>query len=159
MAEILIIDDEKAIRKTLGEILGFEGYKIDEAIDGEEGLKKFSEKKYDIVLCDIKMPKMDGIEFLEKAKYINADVPVIMISGHGNIDTAVDAVKKGAFDYISKPPDLNRLLITLRNATEKQQLVTQTKVLYSNKSAQAQSKQGTGDGRRERADEKNKRHH
>ncbi|HRD58775.1 MAG TPA: sigma-54 dependent transcriptional regulator [Ferruginibacter sp.] len=129
MAEILIIDDEKAIRKTLGEILGFEGYKIDEAIDGEEGLKKFSEKKYDIVLCDIKMPKMDGIEFLEKAKYINADVPVIMISGHGNIDTAVDAVKKGAFDYISKPPDLNRLLITLRNATEKQQLVTQTKVL------------------------------
>ena len=129
MATILIIDDEKAIRKTLTEILSYEGYKIDEAGDGEEGLKKFGEKAYDIVLCDIKMPKIDGIEFLEKAKDINPDVPVIMISGHGNIDTAVEAVKKGAFDYISKPPDLNRLLITLRNATEKQELVTQTKVL------------------------------
>jgi two-component system nitrogen regulation response regulator NtrX len=129
MANILIIDDEKAIRKTLTEILSFEGYKIDEASDGEEGLKKFSDKNYDLVLCDIKMPKLDGIEFLEKAKELNADVPIIMISGHGNIDTAVEAVKKGAFDYISKPPDLNRLLITLRNATEKQDLVTQTKVL------------------------------
>ena len=129
MANILIIDDEKAIRKTLTEILSFEGYKIDEASDGEEGLKRFGEKTYDLVLCDIKMPKLDGIEFLEKAKSINADIPIIMISGHGNIDTAVEAVKKGAFDYISKPPDLNRLLITLRNATEKQDLVTQTKVL------------------------------
>lgn len=129
MTSILIIDDEKAIRKTLSEILSFEGYKIDEAGDGEEGLKRFSEKSYDLVLCDIKMPKLDGIEFLEKAKVINADVPIIMISGHGNIDTAVEAVKKGAFDYISKPPDLNRLLITLRNATEKQELVAQTKVL------------------------------
>ncbi len=129
MADILIIDDEKAIRKTLGEILGYEGYKIDEAGDGEEGLKKFTEKKYDIVLCDIKMPKMDGIEFLEKSKAINADVPIIMVSGHGNIDTAVDAVKKGAFDYISKPPDLNRLLITLRNALDAKTLVTETKVL------------------------------
>ena len=129
MASILIIDDEKAIRKTLTEILSFEGYKIDEASDGEEGLKKFTDKSYDLVLCDIKMPKLDGIEFLEKAKFINADVPIIMISGHGNIDTAVEAVKKGAFDYISKPPDLNRLLITLRNATEKQDLVAQTKVL------------------------------
>jgi len=129
MASILIIDDEKAIRKTLTEILSYEGYKIDEASDGEEGLKRFSEKAYDIVLCDIKMPKLDGIEFLEKAKEINADVPVIMISGHGNIDTAVEAVKKGAFDYISKPPDLNRLLITLRNAVDKQSLVTETKVL------------------------------
>jgi two-component system, NtrC family, nitrogen regulation response regulator NtrX len=126
---ILIIDDEKAIRKTLTEILSYEGYKIDEASDGEEGLKKFTEKAYDIILCDIKMPKMDGIEFLEKSKEINADVPVIMISGHGNIDTAVEAVKKGAYDYISKPPDLNRLLITLRNAGEKQTLVTETKVL------------------------------
>ena len=129
MTSILIIDDEKAIRKTLSEILSFEGYKIDEAGDGEEGLKRFSEKSYDLVLCDIKMPKLDGIEFLEKAKVINADVPIIMISGHGNIDTAVEAVKKGAFDYISKPPDLNRLLITLRNATERQELVAQTKVL------------------------------
>jgi DNA-binding NtrC family response regulator len=129
MATILIIDDEKAIRKTLTEILSYEGYKIDEASDGEEGLKRFGEKAYDIVLCDIKMPKLDGIEFLEKAKEINADVPVIMISGHGNIDTAVEAVKKGAFDYISKPPDLNRLLITLRNAVDKQSLVTETKVL------------------------------
>jgi two-component system, NtrC family, nitrogen regulation response regulator NtrX len=129
MAEILIIDDEKAIRKTLSEILSFEGYKIDEANDGEEGLKKFGEKNYEVVLCDIKMPKLDGIEFLEKARLINADVPIIMISGHGNIDTAVDAVKKGAFDYISKPPDLNRLLITLRNATDRTKLTTETKVL------------------------------
>ena len=129
MANILIIDDEKAIRKTLTEILAFEGHKIEEAADGEEGLKKFIEKSFDVVLCDIKMPKMDGIEFLEKAKQHNADIPVIMISGHGNIDTAVDAVKKGAYDYISKPPDLNRLLITIRNASEKQDLVIETKVL------------------------------
>jgi two-component system, NtrC family, nitrogen regulation response regulator NtrX len=129
MADILIIDDEKAIRKTLTEILSFEGYKIEEAADGEEGLKKFKEKNYDLVLCDIKMPKLDGIEFLQKAGEINADVPVIMISGHGNIETAVEAVKKGAFDYISKPPDLNRLLITIRNAMDKSSLVTETKVL------------------------------
>ncbi len=129
MANILIIDDEKSIRKTLSEILSYEGYKIDEAGDGEEGLKKFSEKTYDVVLCDIKMPKLDGIEFLDRSKEINPDVPVIMISGHGNIDTAVDAVRKGAFDYISKPPDLNRLLITLRNALDKQILVTETKIL------------------------------
>ena len=129
MSEILIIDDEKAIRKTLMEILSFEGYKIDEAPDGEEGLKKFKEKTYDLVLCDIKMPKLDGIEFLQKAGEINADVPIIMISGHGNIETAVEAVKKGAFDFISKPPDLNRLLITIRNAMDKGSLVTETKVL------------------------------
>lgn len=129
MADILIIDDEKSIRKTLTEILSYEGYKIDEASDGEEGLKKFSEKTYDVVLCDIKMPKLDGIEFLDKAKGINPDIPVIMISGHGNVETAVEAVKKGAFDYISKPPDLNRLLITLRNALDKQKLVAETKVL------------------------------
>ena len=129
MANILIIDDEKSIRKTLSEILSYEGYKIDEAGDGEEGLKKFLEKTYDVVLCDIKMPRLDGIEFLDRSKLVNPDVPVIMISGHGNIDTAVEAVKKGAFDYISKPPDLNRLLITLRNALDKQSLVTETKVL------------------------------
>jgi DNA-binding NtrC family response regulator len=129
MATILIIDDEKSIRKTLTEILTYEGYNIDEASDGEEGLKKFKEKTFDLVLCDIKMPKLDGIEFLEKAKEINSDVPVIIISGHGNIETAVDAVKKGAFDYISKPPDLNRMLITLRNAMDKNNLVAETKVL------------------------------
>src|ERR1700733_1319569 len=129
MPDILIIDDEKAIRKTLTEILSFEGYKIDEASDGEEGLKKFKEKNYDLVLCDIKMPKLDGIEFLQKAGEANSDIPIIMISGHGNIETAVDAVKKGAFDYISKPPDLNRLLITIRNAMDRSSLVTETKVL------------------------------
>jgi len=129
MPSILIIDDEKAIRKTLTEILGYEGYKIDEASDGEEGLKKFKEKDYDLVLCDIKMPKLDGIEFLEKAKEINNEVPIIIISGHGNIETAVEAVKKGAYDYISKPPDLNRMLITLRNAMDKTTLVAETKVL------------------------------
>ncbi|MBS1574107.1 MAG: sigma-54-dependent Fis family transcriptional regulator [Bacteroidetes bacterium] len=129
MADILIIDDEKAIRKTLGEILSFEGYKIDEASDGEEGLKKYKDRNYDVVLCDIKMPKVDGIEFLQKAIETNADVPIIMISGHGNIETAVEAVKKGAYDYISKPPDLNRLLITIRNAMDKSSLVTETKVL------------------------------
>ena len=129
MAEILIIDDEKAIRKALTEILSAEGYKTDEAGDGEEGLKKFKERTYDVVLCDIKMPKLDGIEFLQKAGEANGDVPVIMISGHGNIETAVDAVKKGAFDYISKPPDLNRMLITIRNAMDRSSLVTETKVL------------------------------
>jgi DNA-binding NtrC family response regulator len=129
MADILIIDDEKAIRKTLMEILSFEGYKIDEAPDGEDGLKKFKDKTYDVVLCDIKMPKIDGIEFLQKAGEFNPDVPIIMISGHGNIETAVEAVKKGAYDYISKPPDLNRLLITIRNAMDRSSLVTETKVL------------------------------
>jgi DNA-binding NtrC family response regulator len=129
MSNILIIDDEKAIRKTLSEILSYEGYKIDEAGDGEEGFKRFKEKAYDVVLCDIKMPKMDGIEFLEKAGEANPDVPVIMISGHGTIETAVEAVKKGAYDYIAKPPDLNRLLITIRNAMDRTNLVTEAKVL------------------------------
>src|SRR5438045_1832549 len=129
MADILIIDDEKAIRKTLSEILSYEGYKIDEAGDGEEGLKKFREKSYDVVLCDIKMPKLDGIEFLDKSRETNPDIPVIMISGHGTIETAVEAVKKGAYDYISKPPDLNRLLITIRNAMDKTTLVTETRTL------------------------------
>src|SRR6476469_721244 len=129
MSNILIIDDEKAIRKTLNEILSFEGFKITEAGDGEEGLKLFSANTYDVVLCDIKMPKLDGIEFLTKVSQVNPDVPVIVISGHGNIETAVEAVKKGAFDYISKPPDLNRLLITIRNAMDKGKLVTETKVL------------------------------
>jgi two-component system, NtrC family, nitrogen regulation response regulator NtrX len=126
MSSILIIDDEKAIRKTLGEILSYEGYQIDDAENGEEGLKKIKEKNYDVVLCDIKMPKVDGLEFLEKARESNPDLPIIMISGHGTIETAVEAVKKGAFDYVAKPPDLNRLLITIRNAMDKQVLVTES---------------------------------
>jgi two-component system nitrogen regulation response regulator NtrX len=121
MATILIIDDEKAIRKTLNEILSFEGYKMEEAADGEEGLKKFREKTYDVVLCDIKMPKIDGLDFLQKAVEVNPDVPIIMISGHGNIETAVEAVKKGAYDFIQKPPD--------RNAMERNNLVSETKTL------------------------------
>ena len=129
MATILIIDDEKSIRKTLLEILSFEGYKIEEAADGEEGLKKFQSSTYDLVLCDIKMPKMDGLEFLGKATLFNSDVPIIMISGHGTIETAVEAVKNGAYDFISKPPDLNRLLITIRNALDRTKLVKEAKVL------------------------------
>ena len=129
MSNILLIDDERAIRKTLTDILSFEGYKIREAGDGEEGLKMFQEKTYDVVLCDIKMPRMDGIEFLDKASAINPDVPIIMVSGHGNIETAVDAVKKGAFDYISKPPDLNRMLITIRNAMDRNKLSKETRIL------------------------------
>ncbi len=129
MPDILIIDDEKSIRKTLSEILSYEGFKVHEAADGEEGWKFFSQKNYDVVLCDIKMPKMDGIEFLSKATENNPDIPVIMISGHGTIETAVDAVKKGAYDYVAKPPDLNRLLITIRNALDKNSLSKETKVL------------------------------
>jgi DNA-binding NtrC family response regulator len=129
MPNILIIDDEKAIRKTLGEILSYEGFKIDEAADGEEGWKSFNDKTYDVILCDIKMPKFDGLDFLAKATEKNPDVPVIMISGHGTIETAVDAVKKGAYDYIAKPPDLNRLLITIRNALEKNTLNKETRTL------------------------------
>ena len=129
MNSILVVDDEKAIRKTLSEILSFEGYKLDEASDGEEGLKRFRERTYDAVLCDVKMPKLDGLEFLQRAGEINPDVPIIMISGHGTIETAVEAVKQGAYDFISKPPDLNRLLITIRNAMERNNLVTETKTL------------------------------
>src|SRR6476661_1142014 len=129
MSNILIIDDERAIRKTLSEILGYEGFKVEEAADGEEGWKLFNDKNYDVVLCDIKMLKLDGLEFLIKATEKNADVPVIMISGHGTIETAVDAVKKGAYDYVAKPPDLNRLLITIRNALDKNKLSKETRVL------------------------------
>lgn len=126
---ILVIDDEKAIRKTLGEILSFEGFTVDEAADGAEGIKKIKDNSYDCILCDIKMPKMDGLEVLAQAREERPDVPFIVISGHGNIETAVDAVKKGAYDYISKPPDLNRLLITIRNAMDKKSLVAETKQL------------------------------
>ena len=129
MSKILIIDDEKNIRKTLREILEYEKFKVDEAIDGTEGLSLIKKEKYDLILCDIKMPKMDGIEVLEKIIEQGSDTPVVMISGHGNIETAVEAVKKGAFDFISKPPDLNRLLVTIRNAMDKSTLVAETKVL------------------------------
>jgi DNA-binding NtrC family response regulator len=129
MATLLIIDDEKSIRKTFSDILSYEGYKIEEAADGQEGINLFKKKTFDAVLCDIKMPKIDGMDFLDQAVAVNPDVPIIMVSGHGNIDTAVEAVKKGAFDYISKPPDLNRILITIRNALDKTSLVAETKTL------------------------------
>lgn len=128
-ATILIIDDEKSIRKTLREILEYENYKVEEAIDGSEGLNMMKNNIYDVVLLDIKMPKMDGMEVLEKIQANYADTPVIMVSGHGTLETAVEAVKKGAFDFVAKPMDLNRLLITVRNALERASLVTETKVL------------------------------
>jgi DNA-binding NtrC family response regulator len=129
MAKILIIDDEKAIRNTLKDILIYEKYEVDEAADGAEGLKKAETGNFDLVLCDIKMPKMDGLEVLSKLQELKPDLPVVMISGHGTIDTAVEAIKKGAFDFVSKPPDLNRLLITLRNGLDRSTLVTETKIL------------------------------
>jgi len=129
MAKILVIDDEKSIRNTLTEVLEYEKYKVDQAENGLEGLEKFRTGKYDVVLCDIKMPGMDGMEVMENLFTISPDIPLIMISGHANIDTAVDAIKKGAFDFIEKPLDLNRLLITIRNALDKGSLITETKVL------------------------------
>ncbi|MGY6743425.1 MAG: sigma-54-dependent transcriptional regulator [Cecembia sp.] len=129
MPKILIIDDEKVIRSTLKEILEYEKYQIDEAQDGEQGLKMLQEKEYDLVLCDIKMPKMDGLEVLEKSGELEKQPQFIMISAHGSIETAVEATKKGAFDFVPKPPDLNRLLLTVRNALDKKNLVTETKVL------------------------------
>jgi DNA-binding NtrC family response regulator len=145
MPTLLIIDDERAIRKTLTEILSFEGYKIEEAGDGEEGLKKFKEKTFDAVLCDIKMPKLDGMDFLQKAMEVNPDVPIIMISGHGTIENAVEAVKKGAYDFIQKPPDLNRLLITIRNAMDRSTLVNETRTLKK-KVNKVQEMVGTSEG-------------
>lgn len=129
MAKILIIDDEKSIRSTLKEILEYEKYQVDEAKDGEEGLSMIAKNEYDVVLCDIKMPKVDGMEVLDNILLKGKDLQVIMISAHGSIETAVEATKKGAFDFIPKPPDLNRLLVTVRNALEKTDLVTETKVL------------------------------
>ncbi len=129
MPKILIIDDERAIRSTLKEILTYEKFEVDEAADGIEGIKKTEAGSYDLILCDIKMPKMDGMEVLNKLIQINPDIPVVMISGHGTIDNAVDAIKKGAYDFISKPPDLNRLLVTVRNALDRNSLVQETKVL------------------------------
>lgn len=129
MSKILVIDDQQSIRKTLREILEYENFEIDEAEDGQKGLEMARKNGYDVILCDIKMPKLDGIEFLDKIMAEGSDIPVIMISGHGNIDTAVDAIKKGAYDYIAKPIDLNRLLVTVRNALEKKSLVVETKQL------------------------------
>lgn len=128
MAKILVIDDEKSIRSTLREILEYEKFDVEEAADGMEGIGLAKKNQYDVILCDIKMPKMDGVEVLEQIMKIS-DAPVVMISGHGTIETAVDAIKKGAYDYISKPLDLNRLLITIRNAMDKAHLVSETEVL------------------------------
>ncbi len=129
MSRILIIDDEKSIRHSLKEILEYENYKVDEAPDGIEGIKMAEKEKYDIIFCDIKMPRMDGIEVLENLQSKFPEVPVVMISGHGNIDTAVEAIRKGAFDFIAKPLDLNRILITVRNALDRTVLVKETKTL------------------------------
>ena len=129
MVNILVIDDEKSIRNTLKEILEYEKFKVDLAEQGVEGLDMYKKGHYDIVLCDIKMPEMDGLEVLEKIFQEEGDAQVIMISGHGNIDNAVEAIKKGAYDFIEKPLDLNRLLITIRNALDKSTLITETRVL------------------------------
>jgi Response regulator containing CheY-like receiver, AAA-type ATPase, and DNA-binding domains len=127
--KILIIDDERSIRNTLKEILEFEGNDVAVAADGKEGLDMATANSYDAIFCDIKMPGMDGIEVLGKMEESGVDTPIIMISGHGSIDTAVDCIKKGAFDFIQKPLDLNRILITLKNATDKSSLVKETKIL------------------------------
>ncbi|NUM49550.1 MAG: sigma-54-dependent Fis family transcriptional regulator [Flavobacteriales bacterium] len=123
MAQVLIIDDEKSIRNTLREILEYEKFKVDEAEDGMAGLEKVKKNKYDLILCDIKMPKMDGIEVLENVQQISPETPVLMVSGHGTIETAVEALKKGAYDFIPKPLDLNRLLVSVRNAIDRIELV------------------------------------
>ncbi|MFW5774609.1 MAG: sigma-54-dependent transcriptional regulator [Tangfeifania sp.] len=129
MSKILVIDDERSIRNTLKDILEYEKYEVDLAEDGKKGIEKVKQAEYDIVLCDIKMPGMDGIEALGYMQELSPDTPVVMISGHGNIDTAVESIKKGAYDFIEKPLDLNRLLITIRNAMDKSTLVTETKNL------------------------------
>src|ERR1700750_40513 len=129
MAKILIIDDERAIRSTLREILEYEDYEVEDVDNGIDGLEMIRKDDFDLVLCDIKMNRMDGMEVLTAGLAIKPDLPFIMISGHGTVETAVEASKKGAFDFISKPPDLNRLLITVRNALDRGSLVVETKVL------------------------------
>jgi DNA-binding NtrC family response regulator len=129
MGKILIIDDERAIRRAMREILEFEDFEVEEAENGKDGLDKAISKSYDIIFCDIKMPLMDGMEVLDELIKAKIETPVIMISGHGNIDTAVQAIKKGAFDFIEKPLDLNRILVTIRNAKDKSGLVEETKQL------------------------------
>ena len=127
--KLLIVDDEKSIRNTLKDILEFEGHEVILASDGVEGFALASANSFDAIFSDIKMPNMDGVEFLDKLTESGIDTAVIMISGHGSIDTAVDCIKKGAFDFIQKPLDLNRILITLKNATDKTSLVKETKIL------------------------------
>ncbi|MEO3406977.1 sigma-54 dependent transcriptional regulator [Mucilaginibacter sp. CAU 1740] len=129
MAKILIIDDERSIRSTLREILEYEDYEVEDVDNGVDGLQLIEKKDFDLVLCDIKMNRMDGMEVLTEGLAIKPDLPFIMISGHGTVETAVEASKKGAFDFISKPPDLNRLLITVRNALDRGSLVVEAKVL------------------------------
>jgi DNA-binding NtrC family response regulator len=131
MPKILIIEDEASIRRVLGKILSEENesYEVDESEDGVSGLEKIKNTDYDLVLCDIKMPKMDGVELLEAVKKIKPEIPMVMISGHGDMETAINTMRLGAFDYISKPPDLNRLLNTVRNALDKKQLVVENKIL------------------------------
>lgn len=131
MSKILIIEDEASIRRVLTKILSEESdtYLVDEAEDGVQGLEKIKNTDYDLVLCDIKMPKMDGVELLEAVKKIKPEIPMVMISGHGDMETAIQTMRLGAFDYISKPPDLNRLLNTVRNALDKKQLVVENKIL------------------------------
>ena len=131
MPKILIIEDEAAIRRVLTKILSEESstYHVEEAEDGMQGFEKIKNTDYDLVLCDIKMPKMDGVELLEAVKKIKPEIPMVMISGHGDMETAINAMRLGAFDYISKPPDLNRLLNTVRNALDKKQLVVENKIL------------------------------
>lgn len=127
--KVLIVDDERAIRNSLGEILSDEGYEVESAEDGASALALVAKGKYDVIFCDIKMPGMDGIEVLDKLVADGCDAAIVMISGHGDIDTAVESIKKGAFDFIQKPLDLNRILITIKNATEKVSLVNETKIL------------------------------
>ena len=131
MSKILIIEDEAAIRRVLTKILSEENdsYKVEEAEDGLQGVEKVKNEDYDLILCDIKMPKMDGVEVLEAVKKIKPEIPMVMISGHGDLETAINTMRLGAFDYISKPPDLNRLLNTVRNALDKKQLVVENKIL------------------------------
>src|SRR5687767_12402785 len=131
MSKVLIDDDERSIRHTLRDILEIEKYDVDEAANGMECLVKVKQNQYDVIILDIKMPKMDGMDALDRIQEIARETPVVMISGHASIDTAVEAVKKGAFDFISKPPDLNRLLITLRNAMDKSELISERKVLQT----------------------------
>ena len=127
--KVLIVDDERAIRYSLKEILEMENYQVETAENGQEGLEKAQKEKYDAIFCDIKMPQMDGTEMLTKIIEEGIETPVIMVSGHADITTAVDCIKKGAFDFIEKPLDLNRILITLKNATDKASLVKETKIL------------------------------